>query len=437
MSKKRPKTTPSASFSDTPSMRELKSQLAAVKFIKTVSGGLLQMGIMSGNVKEIYNSAENVLSQIEIINLPDRFNKAFSDNGWIASSSFPLEAAKEALRLHDAGETARAEQTLIDSLTEKHINLFAIRRGQYVQPCSGRKEQLEEALRLTFEERYIAAVPLILIACDGFMSDILHKSPFAEGVDLTVFDSMVGHGTGLPNLLKTLYATARKTSEAELNLPLRHPILHGRALGYANKAVCMKAWSLMIAFVDWAHDLESENSRKAEQERRQAFGMEEFLESARQREADKRILESFTPRRIDAPLPEQLEPESPEAVILNFLQAWQQRNYGKMASAAFRGEDTPINRLAGEMREDVSHAQLESFEVIFFEQFSATGASARVQLRGSNDLGRADGLYKVNAWRIGKDANFSRPSAAGRWSVAYGCVSDLRNGRTVPIPEKG
>ena len=88
----------------------------------------------------------------------------------------------------------------------------------------------------------MAAVPLILIACDGFVSGVLGTSPFEKDADLSVFDSIVGHPTSLPALIGMLRKGVRKTSDERLDVPLRHGILHGRSLGYANRRVCYKAW---------------------------------------------------------------------------------------------------------------------------------------------------------------------------------------------------
>jgi hypothetical protein len=84
---------------------------------------------------------------------------------------------------------------------------------------------------LWLEKRYIAALPLILMAADGFASERLNYSPFADGADHSAFDSIAGHPSGLPKLIKAICKSRKKTTWEETPLPFRHGVLHGRDLG--------------------------------------------------------------------------------------------------------------------------------------------------------------------------------------------------------------
>ena len=161
------------------------------------------------------------------------------------------DTMREAVRLSESGRKQEAEDTILSWFQEENITLFAVQRAKRFNKAAKRWYQLKEALTLTLEERYWSAVPLILIACDGFASDVLGTSPFEKGADLTAFDSIVGHPSSLQFLMGEITKGVRKSSDNELTLPLRHGILHGQSLGYANRTVCMKAWLLMIALVDW------------------------------------------------------------------------------------------------------------------------------------------------------------------------------------------
>ena len=120
---------------------------------------------------------------------------------------------------------------------------------------------------------------MILIACDGLASDVLGTSPFEKDADLTVFDSLAGHPTSVPAFIASLTKGVRKSSSAKMTMPLRHGILHGRSLGYANKVVRMKAWLLMVALVDWACDKTTEDERVSEHRSSQEMGWGESLSS--------------------------------------------------------------------------------------------------------------------------------------------------------------
>ena len=236
---------------------------------------------------------------------------------------------------------------------EDTINLFAIGRAKRFNKARNRWHQLREALKLTFEERYWSAVPLILIACDGFASDVLGTSPFEKDANLTAFDSITGHPNSLPFLIKELTKGVRKSSDEELTLPLRHGILHGQSLGYANRIVCMKAWLLMIALVDWACDKSNEEEHIRERQSAANVTFRDLAEGMRKNEADKRAMEAFEPRESLGPFNDSsVDSDSPEFAIVDFLTCWKGRNYGKMAERAVNLTQHSIPKMAGQLRRD-------------------------------------------------------------------------------------
>ena len=208
----------------------ISDALPLIKMAKSFTGFAKKLRITNESLDGIHQAADAVLEQSDILTLPDRFNDAFARKGWVATGSMSADTMRTALELYEAGKNQQAEEEIIAWFQEDTINLFAIVRAKRFNKARNRWNQLREALKLTFEERYCSAVPLILIACDGFASDVLGTSPFEKDADLTAFDSITGHPNSLPFLIK------------ELTLPLRHGILHGQSLGYANRIVCMKAW---------------------------------------------------------------------------------------------------------------------------------------------------------------------------------------------------
>jgi len=289
-----------------------------------------------------------MMKQADILDLPDRFNAAFGERGWIAvGGAMSVDVMKEALELYDNGKADEAEDVLVEWFTEDNIKLFAILRARRFHEAELRDDQLEEALRLYLEERYMAAVPLILIACDGFASDVAPVSPFEKDADLSCFDSITGHDTSLPALIKLITKGVRKSRDDEIDVPLRHGILHGRSLGYANKKVCAKAWLLMMALVDWAIDKSSEEERRREYEEKQSRTLADDLRSFSKTQADKRVIEAFEPYEKAGPF-EDLAPDGPEMAVTEFLSGWKAKNYGKMGKFAVNLLNKPANKMAGE-----------------------------------------------------------------------------------------
>ncbi|WLR97237.1 hypothetical protein [Shinella sumterensis] len=187
---------------DNPTAKEMRTMFPLIRILGSMAGFASRMGIKREAMTEFKNSIDELMASADILELPDRFNTAFSGQGWVATGSFALDIMRTSVGLHDAGRLEEAENTILEWFTEENIRLFAINRARRFHAAHLRNEQLEEALRLFLEERYIAAVPLILIASDGFASDVCGVSPFEKNADLTCFDSIVGHQTSLPALIK-------------------------------------------------------------------------------------------------------------------------------------------------------------------------------------------------------------------------------------------
>ena len=281
-------------ISDNPSTEEMKALLPGLQALAKGAGVLGKLGIKREQMKRFSDQIDDLVEQSQIIDLPDRFNEAFGPLGWIAvGSALSVNVMNDALSLHASGKMDDAEAVLVDWFTKENIELFAILRARRFHQAELRDDQLKEALQLYLEERYMAAVPLILIACDGFASDVAPVSPFEKDADLSCFDSITAHSTALPALMKLITKGVRRSRDDELDLPLRHGILHGRSLGYANKKVCAKAWLLMMALVDWAIDKSSEDERREKHEKKQRETFSDILDQHRKTQADKKTIDAF------------------------------------------------------------------------------------------------------------------------------------------------
>jgi hypothetical protein len=388
-------------------------------------------GLGGEKAKRIVESADQLLSQADIFNLPDRFNAAFADRGWIATPSMSVDMMRAALKNHEDGDTDEAEEVILDwVLMPDTINLFAITRSKSFNAVQGRWHQLREALALTQEERYWSAVPLILIASDGFASDVLGTSPFEKNADLTLFDSMVAHPTALPAMIAQLTKGVRKSSDDLLSLPLRHGILHGRSLGYANRNVCGKAWMLMIALVDWAADKRDEDARRVKDDARGSTDLRETFASLQKNQADKRAIEAFEERSWDGPFDAELSESDPAFAFREFLAGWKARNFGLMAKRAVNITQQKHGHLAGRMRADTEHIQLAAFEILSVKQTTVARAEAHVFMRGQTLKGDVEGAFAILAFRHTADGDVAMPDDEGVWHVQQGCVFDLMHQRT-------
>ena len=310
------------SIADNPSAQKISDYLLLAKIVRLMTGFSKTLGITNATVDRFHQGADKALRQSDILTLPDRFNDAFACEGWIATGSMSADTMRKAVELYESGKKQEAEEEILAWFQEDTINQLAITRGKRFHESATRWHQLREALKLTLEERYWSAVPLILVACDGFALDVLGTSPFAKDADLTAFDSIAGHPNSLQFLIKKLTKGVRKSSDEDLTLPLRHGILHGHSLGYANRIVCMKAWLLMIALVDWACDKTSENARRRAQQSEADVSFRDIAGRLREVDENKRAMNAFEPLDTIGPFNDRLDEDSAEFAIIKFLTHW-------------------------------------------------------------------------------------------------------------------
>jgi hypothetical protein len=418
-------------IADNPSIQEMSNLIPFVKLVKLSTGMMKAVGLKDENIESIHETAAEALRQADLLNLPDQFNNAFAENGWIFTGSMSVDVMREALDHHADGDYAAAEETILTWFSEDNINFFVINRSKSFNKATKRRAQLQEALTLTSEERYMAAIPLILIACDGFASEILGTSPFEKDADLTSFASIIGHPTSLPALVQKLVKGVRKSSDEELTLPLRHGILHGRSLGYANRLVCYKAWMLMIALVDWAFDKRDEEERRNKQFERESFGLKAFVEGRSKLIQDRKIMDEFQTIEWDSPSEERLSAESPVFAFKEFLEAWKMKNFGTMAKRAVNITHTPIRKLAGSIRNDAGLVDLIEYELRSVRQSTVARAEARVFLHGralSNDV---KGEFEILAFWYTPNDEIAMPADQGYWKIQSYCIFDLMNEKTI------
>lgn len=405
-------------ISDNPSTEDMKALLPGLQVLEKGARFLGRLGFKRGKVLRFADQIDELVEHSKIIDLPDRFNEAFGPLGWIAvGSALSVEVMDEALSLHSEGSIDEAEMVLVEWFTKENIELFAILRARRFHQASLRDDQLKEALHLYLEERYMAAVPLILIACDGLASDVAPVSPFEKGADLSCFDSITGHSTALPELMKRITKGVRKSRDDELDLPLRHGILHGRSLGYANKKVCAKAWLLMMALVDWATDKSSEEERRAQHEKKQQETLSDVLEKHRQTQADRKAMDAFEPYHFDLPFNKPLAPGSPENAVSEFLSGWKAKNFGKMAQHAVNVTQKPAKKMAGEIRSTADHVELINYEILSIHRTTVARCDVRLWARAKTLMNEVDGEFSLVVFRFTAEGNVAMPSEDGKWCI--------------------
>ncbi len=228
--------------------------------------GLLELSSLLPAGSEPYLLAKKLAG---LPTLPDRFNKAFLEHGWVlVEFACGYEPAEQALAMHAEG---KGQPEIDEFLAAKLLNVDRIKwqaikllGGGMAEPINPVRAQFTERVFQAYEdEDYLIVVPLVLMLIDGFsVSATGTKSIFSDLANrddlFQSFESVAGHPSALKALLPYLAKGQKGYSETPLTIPQRNGILHGTRLNYANKVVAAKVLCLLAAVVEWGRDVAPE-----------------------------------------------------------------------------------------------------------------------------------------------------------------------------------
>src|SRR5690606_18316189 len=164
-----------------------------------------------------------------------------------------------------------AEEKLADYYTSENLKWLS-KQLKGIPEFFKRYELIRLAYEDTISKRFHSAIPVILMVIDGGVNDIdKNKGFFTETSDLTAWDSISAHSTGLSKLRDILNKGRNRTNTEEIFLPYRNGILHGRDISYANKYVSAKCWLTLIAINDWAKALKKNNENPPQEPKNLSF----------------------------------------------------------------------------------------------------------------------------------------------------------------------
>lgn len=274
---------------------------------------------------------------------PDKFNDFFAKRGWIAHESMSHTLMLKCIESAENNRLSEAEELLINYYSSSEMYWLVVQlKGS--KAFRKRHTLLTLAYNDTLEERFYSTIPIVLMMMDGAVNDISKTEGFfAEKSDLTAWDSIAAHSTGLMVLKDILGASRKKTSEETISMPYRNGILHGRDLGYANRTVAAKSWAALFAVNDWARSIE-DGKKEAPPAQPEPTLMEqlEYIISPVKDLGESKItqekISSWAPRNlaINVDTPERAEsidyPErTPEQEAVQFAENWQKKRYDLIA----------------------------------------------------------------------------------------------------------
>ena len=361
---------------DNPSYAKIRTELEELNSMRKASKVLSVMGIKS--VFEVGDTLDSIPTMQnhfeEIASMPDRFNEALSNNGWIAHESMNADLMSEAVTLAENGKFGQGNQLLIDYYCSEEIKWQVVWIEQ-IPAFKKRYDIIQQAYKDSLEGRYYSAVPLLLMVIDGGVNDIdKNKGFFTPSTDLTAWDSIAAHSTGL-SIIRDVFNKSRNSTNLDpISMPYRNGILHGRDINYANKEVVAKCWATLIAIHDWARVIQEK--KKTPPPAKERVSLRETLikasENHKRNEDISRRVEAWRPRNIvigvDIPFKgneSDYENSTPEIEAIRFATYWQKKNYGNIARQIhqFSKNKEHIPTEAKRMREILSNKILHDYSL--------------------------------------------------------------------------
>lgn len=340
-------------------------------FLKLLGADVQKMDDALANV-------DNLVQQIEEMSqIPDRFNGIFASRGWIIYDLLNFEVAKNAIAKAESGDMDGAETDLVNYYDAETVR-WKLQAMKGIRAFHPRVALAQKALIDYEEKRYHACVPVVLSLLDGLVNELQEKRRgfFAEEVDLTAWDSISAHSSGL-NVLVGIFQKGRyKTTTESITIPYRNGIMHGMDLGYDNKIVAAKAWAALFSTRDWA--LKAEKGLLEAQPEEPRKNWKEILDQLRTNQANKEKLEQWKPRdiKVGIDVPKSgtsvfFADRTPEKQLAKYLNFWRDKNYGYMAQSLSLKMGTPAKQAPARLRQVFSSKTLKSFEFVSIQDHAA------------------------------------------------------------------
>ncbi len=368
---------------DNPSYKKFKEELEGAEALRKVTKFFSFFGLKDKGLNEAFSALPDIKNQMELLSKsPDKFNDHFAKRGWIAHESMNSDLMLSSIELADKGLIEVAEIELIDYYSSDKLK-WLIHQLKGIEAFSIRYKFFLSAYEDTLAGRFHAVVPVLLMMIDGAVNDIdKGKGFFADNTNLTAWDSIAAHSTGLTALKEVFTDGRNKTIKEEIDLPYRHGILHGRDLGYANKIVTAKCWAALFAIKDWANAVKQGKKEPPPPEPKLSFTesllqlkntLNDYSESKKRNEIVNKKVEKWRARQlsIGVDIPEKgkstdYDDFTPEQEAIKFLEYWIKKNFGAITKQIHQFSEKPISekKEAGKIRKVFEGKELVDYKII-------------------------------------------------------------------------
>ncbi len=263
-------------ISENPSYTDLLKQIDSLKSI-------LNLLPVSGK-EELKKNISTIEQQINTLRFePDKFNQHYSDLGWIAYESMNSDLMKEVIKLAEDNKRDDGEQLLLEYYADDDRIKYLLTRLKNRTGFSKRYELLRKAYEDYKSGRFHSCISVFLMIIDGVVDEVTksNKGFFASDFNPNLWNSIVGHESGLAKIAKIYAKTRKKVNTEPITLPYRNGILHGKDINYDNDLVATKCLATIFAVGDWVEQYESGKHIKPESPKPQSIlqQLKEFKES--------------------------------------------------------------------------------------------------------------------------------------------------------------
>lgn len=298
---------------------------------------------------ELRHKLSDIEKQINDIRFtPDRFNQYYSELGWIAYESMNSDLMKNAVSLAEDDKRDDGEQSLLEYYADNDRIRYLITRLKSRSGFTKRYDLLLKAYDDYKSGRFHSCIPVFLMIIDGVVDEVTksNKGFFASDFNPQLWNSIVGHESGLSKIAKIYAKKRKKVNTDPITLPYRNGILHGKDINYDNVLVATKCLATIFAVGDWVEQYESGKHIKPEPSKpksilQQLEELNETLASARKHQEEyekmQSEIEKWQPRQISEEYLRNLNLQidlctynSPEEKLQEFMTYFSKKNYGKL-----------------------------------------------------------------------------------------------------------
>lgn len=415
---------------DNQSSAELLEQFRGFESLEILYGAFPFAKKLFPKLEDVFANFSEIKKQAELLTIPDSFNHTFASVGWIAYESMNLEVMKEAISIAETIDIEEAEKYLADHYDANTLKWGIMRFNGNVE-FRRRLRLIELAKEDYLSERYHACIPLLLSMLDGIVNDVSkHVGFFANSVDMTAWDCIAAHETGLQALASLVTKGRNKTNEEPITIPFRNGILHGRELSFDNKIVAAKCWAALFAARDWAMAI---SDGKKTPKAKEKISWSELLSKIAETKRQRNLIHAWKPRVIadlkyfpfsgeHANLPS----GTPERAVCEFVTNWCKRRYGLLAESLLYFIETPKGKKAGMAKEDFGRNVPISFEITAVEDHAAAISHVTLDLMFACELTELKKEVSVLViYQDGDNNPLVRSEPGGTWKIVQNSFSDI------------